>query len=245
MKRNWEALSNLTFKFECYRKNFDLVNEDDNFITECEGTIAEVRINERKRPFIVGEFGFSIWNIALGKKFGVDFNKLIKEYSGENSYDELNIEIKKNDFDIYKYKKIVFVHNFLLHKDYRKRGVSEELTEMLYRDYYDEDTTIFMLVLPFQYNIVDADYLLKEKTMHLTETKYSPEIVVSGKEYYSLEKILECEDRETNEYKLFAIAKRCGFDRLAESYLFQLQPEKTLKRMSEKHKYYKELEEKK
>jgi len=90
MKRlDWNLWNNITFKTQAYRKNFDVINRNENFITEYDGMISEIRVNKRKPPRLVGEYGFSVWNIGLGKRFAVDFNKLIKEHAFENTYGEL------------------------------------------------------------------------------------------------------------------------------------------------------------
>nr|MDA3780963.1 hypothetical protein [Bacteroidales bacterium] len=83
-KNNWNLLTNITFKTHNYHRNFDLININENFITEYDGTISEIRLNERIPPRPVGEYGFSIWNIGLGKKFTIDFNKLIQDHAFED-----------------------------------------------------------------------------------------------------------------------------------------------------------------
>ena len=60
-------------------------------------------------------------------------------------------------------------------------------------------------------------------------------------EYYSLNELHDKEDVEFNEYKLFAIADRCGFTRLGESRLFLFNPDKTVVRMLMKMKKIKQL----
>lgn len=233
----WE---NITFKTQCYRKNFDLTNDNENIITECEGKISEIKISEHKPPFIVGEYGFSVWNIKLGKKFGVsmDFNRLIKEYADENTYDELLVLIKNKRIDITKFDKLVLVHNLVIHPVYRKHEICEEFVEMLYRDFYDDNVCILMLVKPFQDNPIDRDFYLNRRFVELKEKLGMGEApkLIRASEYYSLNDFLEKKDVEMNEYKLFNVASKCGFIRIDESYLFRFTPDKTINRILERHK---------
>jgi len=233
---DWKLWNNITFKTQAYRKNFDLVNENENIITEYDGTISEIRIEEQLPPLIIGEYGFSVWNIELGKKFGVNFDKLINEHAIENTYGELVRVIKQKDINIDQYKKLVLVHTFVLHKDYRKRGMTEELVEMLYRDFYSEDVAVIVLVKPFQNNAIDADFYFKHRFVPVRNVLRSKEILkVPAFEYYSMKELIENKDTELIEYKLFAIASKCGFRRIDESFLFILFPEKVVERMEAKH----------
>jgi len=238
--KDWTLWGNITFKTLGYRKNFDLVNDDENIITEYEGSVSEIRLAEQKPPIIIGEYGFSIWNIDLGLKFGVDFNKLIKEHAIENTYAELRDMILKKEVNINNFKKIVLIHTFILRKDYRKRGITDELIEMFYRDFYCKNTAIIALIKPFQDNPIDMDFYYKRKSVAVKESIRPPEIsYVPAFEYYNLNELMEKTDREINEYKLFAIANRCGFSRLNDSYLFIYSPEKTVERMMEKREHQK------
>jgi len=232
-------LVDITFKTQSYHKNFDFVSENENFITEHDGIVTRVRIAERKPPLIVGEYGFSVWNIGTGTKFGVNFNKLIKEYQVENAYSELARVIKNKAFDIRKYNKIVIIHSLIIRADFRKRGITEEFVEFLYRDFYDEKNAIIALVRPFQYNSIDADYYTNQKTVPVRENLKSLHDIVDvpAIEYYSLKNLIDKKDTETNEYKLFNVASNCGFTRLDDSYLFQFSPEKTINRMTEKQNH--------
>lgn len=238
--KDWGLWSNVTFKTEGYRRNFDLINDNENFITEYDGTIYETRIEKRLPPVTIGEYGFSMWNLSLGRKFGVDFKKLIREHRIEDSYNELFRVIRNKDIDINNYKKIILVHTFILRKDYRKHGITEEFIEMLYRDFYCEDVAIIILVKPFQNNPIDADFYLKQKSVIVKEKIGSSNVInISATEYYSLNELIENNDTELIEYKLFAIASRCGFMRIDNSYLFILTPEKTIERIKEKYNHSK------
>jgi len=241
--KEWNLWNNITFKTYGYRKNFDLVNDNENIITEYEGVISEIRISEQKPPFIVGEYSFSIWNIELGNRFGVDFNQLIEEHKIENTYNELLNMIRKKEIDIHKFKKVLLIHTFILHKDYRKRGMTEEFIEMIYRDFYSDDTIIIALVMPFQYNPIDADYYFRRKWVYVREQLKSRDgNYVPAMDYYSLQEFVNKKDEEKNEYKLFSTVTKCGFTRIDDSHLFIFHPEKIIERMFEKHKYIKALE---
>lgn len=238
---DWNLWRNITFKTQGYRKNFDMINVNENFITEYDGTISEIRIHKRKPPRPVGEYGFSVWNIEMGKSFEVNFDKLIKEHAVEDTYNELIDVIKKEKIDIKNYKKIVLVHTFVLKKDYRKRGITEEFVEMLYRDFYCENVAIIILVKPFQDNPIDADFFNNHKQIFVRHS-VTEGINVPATEYYSLTELTEKKDTELNEYKLFAIANKCGFERINESHLFLFSPEKIAKRMVEKQNYLQQFE---
>ena len=226
--------NNITFKTQGYRKNFDLINTNEKFITEYEGAIAELRMEERKPPRPVGEYRFSVWNIELGEKFDVDFIELIKRHSADDLYRELIGMIKKHEFTIRKYKKIVLVHSFVLSKEYRKKGITEEFVEMLYNDFYCENVAIVVLAKPFQDDDVSMEYFKYKKVLVKESLKGFDAVGVQAMKYYSLEELLKNDDTEINEYKLFAVANRCGFQRINESHLFYFSPEKIEERMRNK-----------
>ena len=242
-KNDIELWSNLTFKTRCYRKNFDLVTEDENIITEYEGSVSELNIFRKKPPFVIGEFGFSVWNIELGNLLGINLNKLIGSFSMEDTYNELMKTITSKEFDITKYKKIVLLHSFIIRADYRKHGITEEFIEFLYRDFYDKNIAIIALVKPFQYNVIDCDYYLNHKLVQNMNIFGDFEKLekIPATEYYSLDKLYSKNDIESNEYRLFSVATRCGFSRISESHLFTFTPEKTIERMLKKMNEFKKL----
>ena len=181
-------LNNIVFKTQSFRKNFDLILKNENIITECEGTISELRISERKLPLVIGEYGFSVWNISLAKLLNIDLIKLIKSHELENSYDELIKLIENNKFSIFNYDKIVIIHTLLIHPDYRKSEITEEFIECIYREYHSNNTAIIALVKPIQDNIIDSDFYFNHKTISIknkigntNECNLIPTI-----EYYSL-----------------------------------------------------------
>jgi len=237
---NLKLWNNITFKTEGYRKNFDFINDDENIITEYDGKISEIRISELKPPHIIGEYGFSVWHIDLGKKFNVNLKKLIANHHIEDTYDELLKIIKQNDFNFENINKLVLIHSFVLKRDYRKRGITEEFIETIYRDFFGENVAIIMLVKPLQYNKIDFDFYKHHKSVQVKESLKSKNAsYIHAMEYYSLNEMLKREDMEMNEYKLFNVANKCGFSRIGESHLFKFIPDKIIKRMNDKHQYLK------
>ncbi|MDA3781071.1 MAG: hypothetical protein PF487_12740, partial [Bacteroidales bacterium] len=129
----------------------------------------------------------------------------------------------------------------VLNKNFRKQGITEEFIEMMYRNFYSEDIAIIMLVKPFQDNTIDADFYLNHKQIIIRDSLNEIEdYTISALDYYSLNELTEKKDIELNEYKLFTVANRCGFQRINDSYLFLFEPKKILKRISEKQKYIQE-----
>lgn len=230
--------SNLSFKTRCYRKNFDLITDGENIITEYSGVINELRITERKPPNVIGEYGFSVWNIEHAKMLNINVNKLIKEYGVDNAYLELNYLIENGLFDVNKYKKIVIIHSLIIRKEYRKRGVTEEFIESIYRDYFDTNTLIIAYVIPVQNNSNEYDFYSNHNFIENINFIGDKGVIekIPASEYYSLNELYNKEDVESNEYRVFSVAAKCGFERIAESHLFKFFPEKTLVRMLAKYK---------
>jgi len=234
--KGWDIWTNLAFKTQGYRKNFDLVTENENIITEHNGTISVLRIPEHQPPLTIGEFGFSTWNISLAKVLNINLNKLIKAYKAENTYEELQKLISNKEFDVGEYDRIVFIHGLVIHPDYRKLGVTEEFIEAMYRDYYADNVAIIGLVKPLQDNEIDADFYFRQKVVHIRKNfgitvDYD---IIPAKEYYGLDKLNEKKDIESNEYRLFSVAARCGFQRIGNSHLFLFNPETIIERIIEK-----------
>lgn len=235
-KKNIELLNNITFKTHSYRKNFDFINDGENIITEYDGNVSELRIDNLLPPIIIGEYGFSIWNLDLGNKLNIDIDLLIMAHHFEDTYKELINNINCNDLNTIGIKKLVLIHTFILQKKYRKNQITEEFIEMIYREFYNDDTIIIALVKPFQYNVIDADYYLNKKIVKIKQSVKSDNYVTySANEYYSLDEFINKTDAETNEYKLFGVASKCGFKRINESYLFKFSPEITINRILSKY----------
>jgi len=143
--------------------------------------------------------------------------------------------INKKEINIDDYKKIILIHTVVLSKDYRKKGIVEELVEMFYRDFYGDNVAIILLAKPFQDNLIDAEFYLNHNTVTVKNSLESDDDVrVSAMDYYSLTELLDKTDTEINEYKLFNVANKCGFQRINNSYLFLLSPEDVIERMMRK-----------
>lgn len=237
---NIKLLYNLTFITKSYRKNFDLISKDEHIITEYEGNIGKLEISKKKQPEIIGEFSYSVWDIGNGKLLDVDFNKLINKYSIDDTYEYLKQITEDGLFDILDYNKVVFIHGLILKNEYKKRGVTEEFIETIYREFYNEKTAILLLAKPIQNNPVYEDFYLNIKTVdyfNVSDNSYSLEKIPAS-EYYSFHELYEKTDDEYNEYKIFALADRCGFKKIGDSYLFKFFPDKTIERLLFKMETY-------
>jgi hypothetical protein len=214
---------------------------DDNIITEHDGYISEVRIQDDKPPITVGEFGISIWNIELGQKLNINLNELVENHHLECTYDELLKIMSKKEIDINTFSKIVFITNLVLRPDYRKLGITEEFVEYIYRDFYTKSNAVIALVKPLQDNPIDIDFFLNHNYVEVrTVVKdFHNYENVSAKIYYSIEDLSKKTDKEINEYKLFALANKCGFKRIDDSHLFILTPDKMFQRVLEKREFEK------
>ena len=228
--------SRLTFKTIAYRKNFDLTTENENVLTEYDGEISVLRLKEKTKPLIIGEYGFTTINLELCRTLDIDYMKLIQDYSDMITYGKLLTCIYDNTLNIDKYKKIVLIHNLVVCSEYRKRGVTEEFIEAIHRDFYDDKTAILALVMPFQNNPNDEDYYFNHKSILKSEKVDGVENIekIIASKYYSLAELYNRDDTEYNEYKLFSVANRCGFNRIGDSHLFFFTPDKTIKRLKEK-----------
>ena len=193
------------------------------------------RFMTNKLPLIVGEFGFSSLNIFLAKKLNYNIYNLVDDLSVDDSYEEFSKIIKK-DINIFEYDRIVFIHTLVIIKKLRGIGITEEFIEGIYRDFYSEKTAILAYVKPFQKNKIDSDYFLNKKDVDVREHIKEPSKYISAKKYYELTDFMDKEDNEMNEYKLFNLAKKCGFNRINDSYLFILNPNAILKRIKNKTK---------
>jgi hypothetical protein len=249
-KNSWDVWSNLTFKTQGYRKNFDLVTEDENIISEYVGNISMIRLSEHRPPITIGEYTFSVWDISLAEILNIDLNKLLDANKMVNAYAELIKIIKEGKITANDYDKIVLIHSLVICPEYRKMELTEEFIESIYRDYHFDNTAILAQVQPFQNNETDLDYYMNQKTV-LVRNEYNAinkfDVIPAG-QYYHLQDFIDKPDTEKNEYKLFAVANRCGFQRVDESHLFLLNYEIILKRIKEKkelqHKINKSWEKK-
>ena len=236
-KYNFNLWENITFKTTSFRKNFDFVVKDEQFVTEFTGDISEIRFKEKKPPFIIGEYAISVWNVKLAKKFGANLIETLKKFKIEDSYSELNELIDNYEIDLNEINKLIIIHTFILHPKYRKKGITEEFIEFLYRDFYfGENNKMIALVKPVQTNKVDYDFYQNQKIMKINQLlgKDAPFELIPAYKYYDLPSLAKEEDNEINEYKLFSVAVRCGFNRIGESHIFNFKPDKTIKRINEK-----------
>lgn len=236
--QNIRFLSQLTFKTTSYRKNFDFITPDENIITEYEGNVTMLRIKDRRLPLLVGEYGFSVWNIKLASMLNFNILRLLKLYHDDSTYDELYKIIQMGLFDIHKYKKIVLLHSLVIRPDFRKKNITEEYIESIYRDFYDDDVAILALVKPFQNNENDRDYYYNHKEIMFKKVGDEDDEIaqkIKASDYYQLNDFEDKKDEEINEYKLFSVASRCGFNRIADTYLFEFIPDKTKERLLKKY----------
>lgn len=228
-------LKRLTFKTSSYRKNYDLEFLNDNFITEHEGIISEIRLTERKPPFIIGEFSISTWNFHLARILGVNLIPIFAQYEYENAYEEVLTVIDTDILNVKDIDKLIVVKNLIIHPEYRKKGVTEEFVEYLYRDHYIYgNNKLVALVKPLQDNFVDYDYYTREKGNIRIREMLGEDAAyrdVTAKKYFAINKLTEKKDTEFNEYKIFAVASRCGFVRLGESHIFEFTPHNAIERL--------------
>lgn len=226
MKNNlWKKL---TFRTTSYRKNYDLEFLNDNFITEHEGVISEIRLAEKKPPFIIGEYSISIWNFELANIFNVNLFPIFAQYEYEMAYEEILRAIDQNLLNLKSVDKLIVLKNLIIHPDYRKKGVTDEFVEFLYRDYYlGGNNKMVVLVKPLQDNFVDFDYYTTKKPnfkiRELSGEEFSYKNI-SPQKYFAINDLTKKEDSEYNEYKLFAVASRCGFRRIGETCVFEFTP---------------------
>ncbi len=241
--KNWNLWNNVTFKTINYRRNFDLAIPNDNIITEHDGYISKTRLQDDKPPIIIGEFGLSIWNIVLGQKLNININKLLENYQIECTYNELIKMISRKEIDINEFSKIVFITHLILHPDYRKLEISEEFVEYIYRDFYEKNNAVIALVKPLQDNPINIDFFMNHNFVEVrTEVKDLHKFEnIPAKTYYSINDFFNKKDKEMNEYKLFALANKCGFNRIDDSHLFMLSPDKIFQRILEKMEFEKKI----
>lgn len=239
---DYNLLNKLTFKTTSYRKNFDLSFKNENFITELEGIINKIKIGEKKLPLLIGEYGISVWNIGLAKSFDIDLIDVLKKHSIENSYQELNNLLYNDKISLDNVNKLIIIQNLIIHPEYRKKQISEEFIEFLYRDYYYGDNNkMIWFVKPIQDNTVDWDYYYNKKIISLKERIDDvSDKKISAYDYYDLKNIVKKDDTEENEYKLFTVASKCGFKRIGESHVFDFKPNNIINRIELKNKEFKE-----
>lgn len=231
-KEQYITIRDLSFTTKGYHKNFDLMVTGESIINEYDGKISKLQILQKKLPLQLGEYSLSTWNLRLGREINVNTFDLLKIHTDELTYNEFYDLIKNNHISFDDYDKIVFIHSLVLIKDYRKKLIIEEFIEFIHGEFYSEKVLIVALVLPIQYNKQYFDY---HTNTNLVEEIY-------GRKYYGLDELIsKNSDRELNEFKLFSVAQKCGFERIDESYLFKYNPTKTIERLKVKWSVGKKL----
>ena len=228
-------LNKLIFKTTTYNKNTNIVFKDDSFVTEYEGIINKLRIDDEKPPLHIGEFSMSQINFDIGKKFNADLKRYIIQRTNEDCYIDLIKLIKNKEINIENFDKVLFIHNLIIRPDHRKIGITEEFIEYIYRMFYRDGIKIIALVKPFQLKKDDYNYFMTEKVVDIRiRLADRAQQSFPAKTYYSLDELKQVEDIELSEYKLFALANKCGFYRVGDSYIFEFEPEKIIKRLRRK-----------
>lgn len=235
-KNTYINLRDIAFSVKLYHKNFDLIVTGEHIISEYEGKISKLRILERENPIQIGEFSLSVWDIQLGKMLNVNLSDLFSIHANEMVYDEFYRLVQNEKINnVNEYNKIIFIHSFILHEEYRKHEITEEFIEFIHRTFYDKYNLIVAMVIPFQYNDSNYENYLKDGVVTIKKDGDNPEEKHAIMEYYSLEKLMnEKTDEELNEIKLFSVAARCGFTRIDESHIFKYEPKKIIDRLKDK-----------
>jgi hypothetical protein len=237
-KENNELWKTLTFRTLSYGKNYDLFIENDNFIREYNGEINKVSISAKHPPLVIGEYTFSVWNFSLAEKFEVDLKPLFNSFEDQDTYAEIINNLNILNFDGINH--LIVIHSLVVHPKFRKMGITEEFIEYIYRDFHTPQNKIIALVKPLQLNEIDFDYYFKQKTVKFREGigVDSPYRILPASKYFGLSEFLKKDDSELNDYKLFAVASKCGFKRIGESYIFKFNPKKTQERMKKKGRVF-------
>ena len=235
--------NNISFEIFGFRKNAPLIIDNDEIISEYNGNILKLRIEERKPPIIIGEFNYSIWNIHMGRMINADIMKIFNSFKTEKTYSEFIKLIENNHFNLKNYNRLLFMHNVIVHPDYRKSNITEELIENVFREFYDKKTAIMGLFVPIQYDNVNYDFYIGNKKVKqknglgINDFKY-----VSAGKYYELENIKnEKKDIEFDSYKLYSLAIKLNFERIENTSLFLLNNEKMVNKVFDKHKTINEI----
>lgn len=230
--KDMRLYNGLTFKTLLLGKNYDLDIRGDNLISEYDGTITYKDHSNKKKPEDIGEYGISVWNIGLANQLGVDIigdtlpsNEIIDIYREF----EYALDNKTIDLSELMPSKLVFVHNLILKPQYRNKGVVNEFVEFVYRNFYsDIENMVLFLVKPIQTNPLELFYFLENEK--------------KGNNQYQIKKLLEYDDIEMIEYKLFNTARKSGLKRIDdETYLFELIGDEVFERIKKKQESIKKI----
>jgi hypothetical protein len=226
----------LSFKFTQYHRNFDFFDIGDSYVNYIDGSISFVSTDGKSYPKQIGEYNIIKFSLNVAREVNVNIKNIIQNNDDE-IYDDLKKIIKtKNHINLENYDNLYFINNFILAENYRKKDISFEFFEKIYRMFYNERTLILMLVKPFQYIEDDYEYFLNEKTITIKpDGKNTKNIKIPAGEYYSL-KNLPFDDVEYSTFKLYAQAKNIGLNRIGNTGIFKFQPDVIKNRM--KYKYF-------
>lgn len=211
----------ISFKTTIYNKNYDFLEENDNFISQHVGEISKLRIHESKAPIKIGEFELDVLNVGLANEFKCELNEIIEYHQDRETYRELNALIKNGKFSPTKFERIILLHTLFITPEYRKMGVTQEVIEHIFKNYYTQNSIIITLVKPFQYNRIERE-IYEEQMEHNFEDEYK------------LGEFLLRKDVELNYLKLYSLAANCGLVRIDENNLFYLPPVKIKNKIKKK-----------
>lgn len=236
MEKNAELWENISFKTTLFHKNYDLVVNNENIITDMEGEISKLNIGKRKLPDLIGIYDLSSINLHIARLLNHDGVDAIgsRGYLWPNerlieSFSELHDLIVDKQINLNNYDKIILIHMLTISKKYRGLNVVNEFMEYVYRNHYNERVGIFAYVKPFQNNYIGkTDYLYGRKCKQ--DDKIS-----TAHEHFLLNDFYDKTDYEINCYKLFSVANKCGFNRIDDNKnLFIFDPTKIIKYMKSK-----------
>jgi len=211
--------NNISYKINSYPNNNDLAYYNDCYITNHDGFIYLKNFDNNNMPQLIGEFFISTLNIEIIKQLNVNIINVFKNYTNEILYSELLKVIYQKELNIFKYSNIVIVQSLVIKKEYRKKKIFNDFVEMLFREYYNNNTLIILLVLPFQKNPIDYKYYKQKK--QIIKTK-SNDITINAFDYYNLYEFEQTNDDELCELKLFSHASKMGFSRISNTHIFIL-----------------------
>lgn len=241
-------LENIVFKSTSYNRNYDFGMKYDSYVTTTQGYINYIRTDVHKPTMPIGEYMYNVFNVNLAKKCNVNFMTLLNEWCETNEVyiDFLNL-IKSKSINISKYNKIVYISSLILNDKFRNKGICKEFLTNISKEFYGENTLILCLVKPFQTVKDDYEYFIGERTIevktyqkddNLSEFEQDVRMInnvsknkitiykIPALRYYNLESGIYLSDLELSYYKLYAHALNLGLERIQETNIFILNPEK-------------------
>lgn len=241
-------LENIVFKSTSYNRNYDFGMKYDSYVTTTQGYINYIRTDIHKPTMPIGEYMYNVFNIKLAKKCGVNYMTLLNEWSETNEVyiDFLNL-IKLKSVDLTKYNKVVYISSLILNDKFRNKGICKEFLTNISKEFYGENVLILFLVKPFQTIKDDYEYFVNERTIEIKTYQKSDEFTefeqnvkmvnptsdnkiliykIPALRYYNLESGIYLNDGEISEYKLYAHAINLALERINETKIFIVNPEK-------------------